>query len=198
MESEQQFSNIQGSSFSATKSSRRPKLIVFFVLFLVLLGGSIYAGSRFLGSSEGNTENTLPTAAPTPTLSAAAASETIDESEDKEPSPTSGAGSPTPTGRAGTAELDRESLTIAVENGSGEAGVAGEMADVLRDLGYTVSSTGNADDFDHEDVTIQVKSTKARYLDLLEKDLAGSYTVAEATSDLAGSASTDALVIVGK
>src|SRR3990167_9003906 len=83
------------------------------------------------------------------------------------------------------------------QNGSGEAGVAGKAAGILKDLGY-LASTGNADNFNYSNVTIQVKSTKSDYLALLKKDLSASYTIGSSSSDLSATSSADALVIIGK
>ena len=55
--------------------------------------------------------------------------------------------------------LDRANLTIAVKNGSGVTGAAAKASNFLKDLGYTVSSTGNADNSDYENTVIEVKST---------------------------------------
>jgi hypothetical protein len=104
----------------------------------------------------------------------------------------------TPTLAPSTKSLDKSKLSITIENGSGEAGVAGKGSDFLKGLGYDVSSTGNADNYDYTGVTIKVKASNSDYLSLLKKDLSQGYTVSAATSDLDDSFSSDALVIIGK
>jgi hypothetical protein len=94
--------------------------------------------------------------------------------------------------------LDRSKLSVTVENGSGEAGVAGKGADTLKHLGYNVTGTGNADNFNYTNVVIQVKSASNDYLSLLQTDLGLSYTIGTTSADLPDSFSTDALVIIGK
>jgi cell division protein FtsL len=94
--------------------------------------------------------------------------------------------------------LDRSKLSITVENGSGVEGTAGKAAKILKDLGYNVVSTGNADNFNYEGVTIQVKDPQSNFVNLLKKDLANDYTVTSGTSDLAPDSSTDAVIIIGK
>jgi len=89
-------------------------------------------------------------------------------------------------------------MSVTVQNGSGEKGVAAKAADTLRGLGYNVVSAGNADNYDYSDVTIQVKSSKSDFLSLLKKDLSTSYTIGSSTSDLTATSSSDALVIIGK
>jgi hypothetical protein len=85
-----------------------------------------------------------------------------------------------------------------VQNGSGTAGVGAKAAAVLKGLGYNVVVTGNADNFNYTNVTIQVKSGKSDFLALLKKDLGFNYTIGNATSDLPDSFSSDALVIIGQ
>jgi len=109
----------------------------------------------------------------------------------------------TPTAKAvnpidSSTGLDRSTLSVEVQNGSGEPGIAGKGADVLRGFGYKIASTGNADNFDFVNVTIKVKSTKANFLALLKKDLGFSYTVGTTSADLDSSSAADALVIIGK
>ena len=107
---------------------------------------------------------------------------------------------PKPTGNPidSSTGLDRSKLSITVENGSGAAGVASTGKDFLNGLGYNVSSTSNADNFDYTGVTIQVKNSASDYLALLKKDLSTKYTVGDTSSDLSASASADAVVIIGK
>jgi hypothetical protein len=94
--------------------------------------------------------------------------------------------------------LDRSKLSITVENGSGAEGVAGKAADVLKTLGYNIVTTGNADNFNYQGVTIKVKSDQKNFLNLLKQDLSKDYTVTASSSDFGSDSPTDALVIIGK
>ncbi len=94
--------------------------------------------------------------------------------------------------------LDRSKLSVIVQNGSGTEGVAGKAADVLKELGYNVASTGNADNYNYTGVTVKVKKEKSNFLDLLKKDLSKDYTIKSSSSDLSSDSPTDALIIVGK
>jgi len=94
--------------------------------------------------------------------------------------------------------LDRSKLSIIVQNGSGAEGVAGKAETVLKNLGYDVVSTGNADNFNYTNVVIQVKAARSDYLGLLKTDLGLSYTIGSNSADLPDSFSTSALVIMGK
>ena len=111
---------------------------------------------------------------------------------------------PTPTkapilgSKDSTTGLDRSDLNISVLNGSGETGAAGKISTFLKELGYTVSSVGNAETYDYTNVTILIKTSKKDYLPLLKKDIEGTYTVGATSEDLTASSSADAHVIVGK
>ncbi|MBI4096783.1 MAG: LytR C-terminal domain-containing protein [Candidatus Levybacteria bacterium] len=94
--------------------------------------------------------------------------------------------------------LDRSKLSITVTNGSGIEGTAGKAATILKDLGYNVTSTGNADNFDYQGVTIKAKKESSKFLDLLKKDLAKDYAIKSSSSDLSPDSSTDSLIIIGK
>lgn len=94
--------------------------------------------------------------------------------------------------------LDRSKLSVIVQNGSGTEGVAGKAAGILKEFGYNVSSTGNADNYNYQGVTIKVKKEKSEFLNLLKKDLSKSYKIASASSDLPSSSPSDALIIIGK
>jgi len=98
-----------------------------------------------------------------------------------------------------TTGLDRSTLSVAVQNGSGVTGAAGTAADYLTSLGYNVVSKGNAATEDFTNVTIQVKSTvKTGFLSLLKSDLSSKYTIGTTSSDLSASSSAEALVVIGK
>ena len=182
-----------------SKKRKRFIFLFFAVVFILLL---IYVGSKVLNSNN-STESTSIT--PTPTEEFIIPTDTPEPtpSEELTPTPTvkpPAAVTPKASGSSvdKTTNLDRKDLTVVVQNGSGEKGVAGSAADILKAAGYIVASTGNADNYNYTDVTIQVKSTKSGYLPILKKDLSSDYTIGSATSDLPSSASEDALVIVGK
>ena len=96
------------------------------------------------------------------------------------------------------ANLDRTKITIRVENGSGQAGVAGKASDFLKGKGYNVASTGNADNYKYTDATIKVKSSTSAYLNILKKDLSEKYTISSTSSDLPKDSTADAVIIIGK
>ncbi len=182
------------------KSPKKSKRFLFLIVAIVIILIIIFAGNKFLGSNSNEeesditptpTEFQIPTDTPTPSL----------PEETSTPTPKSTT-TPTPKSASNpvdkTTGLDRSKLSIEVQNGSGEAGVAGKGSGILKDLGYNITSTGNADNFDYSSVTIKVKSSKSNYLTLLKKDLSASYTIGSSSSDLSASSSADALVIIGK
>ncbi len=94
--------------------------------------------------------------------------------------------------------IDRSKLSVVVENGSGIEGTAGKGGDILKELGYNVISTGNADNYNYEGVTIKVKKDKSEFLELLKKDLSKDYAITSTSSDLDSNSPTDTLIIIGK
>lgn len=94
--------------------------------------------------------------------------------------------------------LDRSKLSVAVKNGSGTEGAAGKGTTILKGFGYNVVSTGNADNYNYQGVTIKVKKENSNFLNLLKKDLTKDYAVTSSSSDLSSDSSTDALIIIGK
>lgn len=175
------------------------RLLIFgglFLLVLVLLGSAIYfiTSDEKAPESEEQVQTTdsisLPaedTLSETPTLE-----EEVSVTPEKSTTPTK---SPSTTPSASNSKAD---IKISVQNGSGVTGAAGDAADVLRTAGYTISSTGNADNSDYADVTIRIKNSKKASLSAIEDTLSDDYTVGETTTTLPESTSYDVLVIVGK
>lgn len=181
----------------ASKKKKRFIFLFFAIVFILLL---IYVGSKVLNSNKSSKDADIT---PTPTEEFIIPTDTPVPTEELTPTPTQKpTAAPTPKSSTSsidkTTKLDRKDLSVTVQNGSGEKGVAGKVADVLKGFGYNVTSTANADNFNYSDVTIQVKSAKSDYLPVLKKDLSSDYTIGSATSDLPSSSSADAVVIVGK
>jgi flagellar basal body-associated protein FliL len=200
MEENQFESASQFTTAPKKKINKRFLYLVIAIVFIVLA----VLGYTLIGSS--NKSNTLPQADfnPTPTLGEAptdSPTPTIEEVLTTTPTeePTN-----TPTPKVTTVPLDKSSgldrsnLTITVENGSGEVGVAGSGKSFLEGLGYVVSGTANADNYDYVNVTIKIKKASEEYLSLLKKDLNTKYTVGDTATDLESSNSSDAVVIIGK
>ncbi len=101
---------------------------------------------------------------------------------------------PTPT----KVKLDKKLLKVQVLNGSGTKGAASKMGDMLRDAGYTISSTGNAKEFEYKETTLQIKKSKQEYQELLLADLSKEYKVSKEIELVAENTPVDAIVIVGE
>ena len=183
-------------NYSSAETSKKPKKLIYLIILLVILGGFFLVRNFFFGPNKEKqtsettptpTEYQFPTDTPVPSISPTA------EIEKPTVAPTKSVNSvDQSTG------LDRSTLSVEVQNGSGEAGAAGKGAEVLKGFGYKITSMGNADNFDYQNATVKVKSTKSNFLALLKKDLGFSYTVGSASADLSSSFSADALVIIGK
>lgn len=192
--------------YESSRNSGNKKRIILIVIGIIILIGLVALAVIATGG-KGETEKNLtptptqvvetPTQTPTeaPTLTPAKGTPTPTPKPTSKVTPTPAKVTPTPTGTA--SGLDRANLNVAVLNGSGEAGAATKASDALKKLGYTVVSSGNADNFDYATTEIQVKSTKKSYLDMLKSDLSDIYTITAATADYTGT-SADAVVIVGK
>jgi len=184
-------------NYSASEMPKKPKKFIYVVIFLVILVGFFLIRNLFFGSSKQKeepsvtpapTEYQFPTDTPAPSVS---------------PTEETGESTVTPTAKAvnpvdALTKLDRSTLSVEVQNGSGVTGAAAKGSDVLKSFGYKVSSVGNADHDNYANVTIQVKSTKANFLALLKKDLGFSYTVGSTSADLSSDFAADALIIIGK
>lgn len=181
------------SSYTPPPSRKRsPKKLLYalagVILVLILLNVVRSLGSKAKSS----------TPSPTPTVSLETSTPAATESGTSTPAPTA---TPKPSVNPvdKTSGLDRSKLSVSVQNGSGEAGVAQKAADVLRNLGYNVVSTGNADNFNYTNVTIKVKPAQKDFLPVLNKDLSSNgYSIGTTSTDLTATSSADALVIVGK
>lgn len=137
------------------------------------------AGNYFLSSSRGEEEQKIVVAntpAPSPTATSSSPSLT-----------------PTPT----KAPLDKKELSIQALNGSGTKGAASDLSAVLKEAGYTVAATGNAEEFDYQETVIQLKKSKQEYKDVLIADLEKEYPVSDTVETLAENARFDAIVVVG-
>ena len=101
---------------------------------------------------------------------------------------------PTPEPAESTA---REDISVHVLNGSGVAGAAGKVADLLREKGYTKVTTGNADEYTYTDITIRAGGENKALSEQVKTDLEEDLTIAGVeTADIASA--SDVEVIVGK
>lgn len=194
--------NFEGISMQEGKTSQKVKIIGFIIIIIVVISLVLFLGSLFLNqkqqSDKSSTISVSPTSSPKqqptdlPTASPSISS--VQPTKKVSPSPTIKV-SPSITV---TGTEKKVGITISVLNGSGTKGAAKNMSTVLTDLGYTVSSTGNADVFTYSGITINAKKSKSQVLNDLKKALvAKGYLITSATTSLDETSPTDAVVIVG-
>lgn len=96
-------------------------------------------------------------------------------------------------------EIDRSIPKIYIENGAGSVGVASQMRDILKDFGYTITGTSNADNFDYQDITIKTKKDFSDFIYILKRDInIASFAVATSSADLLDNNTEDIIIIVGR
>lgn len=94
--------------------------------------------------------------------------------------------------------IAREDITIQVLNGGGTPGAAIRMKTFLEEKGYTVSDTGNTEEYTYTTTDILAKPDKEAYLSLLRTDLESDYTLGTVAATLAEDVAFDVQVIVGE
>lgn len=156
----------------------------FVPVIIVLVVASLTAGGVYFftagggGSTVASIIQNVPFNQPTPT-----------------PEPTS-TPEPTPTP---TPSIERDQLNIKIQNGSGVAGKAGEVQDILADLEYGDIISENADSFDYETTVIQAKEASGEaIINLISEDLAEFVDNPETSTDLDDEEAADAIIIVGQ
>ncbi|MGH7204345.1 MAG: LytR C-terminal domain-containing protein [Candidatus Levyibacteriota bacterium] len=173
----------QQPAYVQKTSNKKRLLIIFFIILLLLIIGLV--GFYMLGGKtkqQATPTKPVPTAEPSPTVVATPIA--------------SNSAAVTATPSADT-KLDRTTLQVSVQNGSGTVGVAQKIADTLKKAGYTKITTGNADAYTYEGITIHVKKKDTDYLPDLQKDLTTAYPKANIKATIDDTISTDAEVIVG-
>ena len=107
--------------------------------------------------------------------------------------------SPSPRPEATSeAALDKSEPTIRVLNGSGTAGIASAVKNLLEGKGWKVASVGNADAFDYEQTVLKFKSAFKKFEKTITADLADDYSTITSSDELEATDSADIEVIVGQ
>jgi len=102
-----------------------------------------------------------------------------------------------PSSASPSANIDLTSFKISVLNGNGGIGVATAAKTIIEKAGFTVSSVGNADNFNFTDTMIQVKaSVSADIVAKLKNALSTNYSV-KIGSTLDPASNFDIVVTVG-
>lgn len=94
-------------------------------------------------------------------------------------------------------EANLAKYPIMVENGSGIPGAAGQAKTLLTGDGFSVSSTGNADNYNYSSTVIEVKSdVPDAFVSQLTDTLSKSYKM-DKTQSLPDSSTYEVIVVVG-
>jgi hypothetical protein len=104
---------------------------------------------------------------------------------------------PTPTEE----EVDLTGVTISILNGSGIAGEAGKVKNLLTEGGFTTDKiqAGNADSYNYEDISVSVKSDLSKKVyEAINSALSDVYDVKLSEDELQDNSSFDVVIIVGK
>lgn len=108
------------------------------------------------------------------------------------PSPVITLPPPTPT-----KAIAKKDLKIKVLNGSGVRGKAGEVKDMLKEMGYDDIVVGNADSFDYQKTEVQVKDGDKDVANIILKDLK-DYISQPKISKLEKNQAADVVIILGQ
>ena len=104
---------------------------------------------------------------------------------------------PTPSSSP-SAAVDLSKYQIKVLNGSGIAGEAGRVQDILTSAEFKVSGTGNAETYDFTDTILQVRDkVEPAFITELTKTLSKTYSVSDKTEALPSGETADVIVLVG-
>lgn len=160
-----------GAAITESLEKKSSSPILWILVPGIFLLGALLGGIFFY--QKGIKNNSSPTSSPTP----------VGTME-----------SPTPTP---SAEVDNTKYSVRVENGSGVAGAAGVVQDILDTAGFDVSGVGNASSYDYTDTIIQAKSdVSSDFISTLKETLAKSYSVGK-TAILDDSSDYEVIVVVG-
>jgi len=95
--------------------------------------------------------------------------------------------------------LDRNIIKIRVENASKIVGKGSEMANILKDFGYSLAGVENSKCTDCENIQVKIKESLKDYAGLLKRDLNfASFNIENISFDLSSSDSADMIVTIGK
>ncbi|MBU1256703.1 LytR C-terminal domain-containing protein [Patescibacteria group bacterium] len=151
---------------------------LFMALAITLVVGGALTGGILYSRSATNNQDIRSKANETPE---AVVTETVTET-------------PTPTPE----ELDLTEYTLQIQNGSGTAGQAGAVDEILQAEGFNEADTTNADSYDYQDTEVQLKAdTPKAVYDTIERALNSDYDV-KLGDALEEDSEFDVVIIVGQ
>lgn len=156
-------------------------VILAFVVILGIVGGGLYYFREEFILKTAEEEEKVQTPAPSPS--------------EVSPSPELEENAATPSADV---EVDPAQYSIKVLNGSGIAGEAAKVRDILEEASFIVEDIGNADTSSYKKTVIRAKKDVSKdFLDLLREELGKMYLLDE-NEDLEESEDADVVVIVGE
>lgn len=170
------------------KSSFLSKKLILIILAVVIIGGLVGGGFLFLRARSSTTETgEEPTTKPESQVE-------MEEAADAEASPTA---STTEAPKDEPTKVDLTDYSVQVLNGSGVAGEAGKVKDLLETEGFEKFDVGNADSYDYTDTEVRMKKDTLKEVFEKIKSAMEDYTVVEG-DELEKEAENDVVVIVGQ
>lgn len=161
------------------------KWIAFFMI-LLLVAGAIAGGIYYYRQNVPTNDEQEEEQQETPSNGEEPAAEPTSSEEPTE--------TPTPE-----EEVELTDYSVNVLNGSGVAGQAGAVADLLTGAGFADPDTGNADEFNYTVTEIQVKEeTPQQVVDEVTSALEDAYTVNVLEDYLSDDAEYDIVITVGE
>jgi len=147
------------------------KLVIFALVLLVLVGGGIFLFSR--SSKEDNSG-----ISPTPTVEGLSGPDS------------------TPTETATPSPVDKSDVSIEIQNGTGITGEAAFLQGILKSMGFSDITVGNAAADNHETTTVTFASSLSSALkDEITKKLESTYD--DVDTKTSSTQKTDVLIVTG-
>ncbi|OGM10705.1 hypothetical protein A2Z22_05360 [Candidatus Woesebacteria bacterium RBG_16_34_12] len=167
--------NVEGEGPEKGKSKKKKMFFILFILIIVagvISGGIWYFNNNFKKEdSDTNVDNGSQVVTPSPEVSA------------------------TPTQAQ---EVDTSEYSINILNGSGIAGEAGRVENLLSDIDFKVIDTANADSYDYVETEVQIKENLPDTLyNLIKESLENNYIVTRLDENLTEDSEYDVVIIVG-
>ena len=167
--------NVEGEGPEKGKSKKKKMFFILFILIIVagvISGGIWYFNNNFKKEdSDTNVDNGSQVVTPSPEVSA------------------------TPTQAQ---EVDTSEYSINILNGSGIAGEAGRVENLLSDIDFKVIDTANADSYDYVETAVQIKENLPDTLyNLIKESLENNYIVTRLDENLTEDSEYDVVIIVG-
>ena len=106
----------------------------------------------------------------------------------------------TPLPTAPEEKVDLTTLNVSVLNGSGKAGEAGKVKNLLVEGGFSEDkiTSGNADSYDYDETSVSVKGgLSTKVMDAVKTSLSDVYALTASEDELEESSSYDIVIIVG-